>query len=91
MKLLVTGGAGFIGSPPMNLFDCTLTAEGKQAFLDASEFKLQIDAELAEAAYRLTVQQRLDLRPDIFTGRILRRVDKADLHRPDMGWSKKSP
>lgn len=41
--------AGFIGSPPMNLFDCTLTSEGKQAILDASDFKLQIDSEFAEA------------------------------------------
>jgi multiple sugar transport system ATP-binding protein len=37
--------AGFIGSPPMNFFDCTLTLEGQQSFLDASEFKLEIDLE----------------------------------------------
>ena len=41
--------AGFIGSPPMNLFDCTLTLEGQQTFLDASEFKLGIDRQLAAA------------------------------------------
>jgi len=41
--------AGFIGSPPMNFFDCTLTLEGQQASLDASEFKLGIDRQLAAA------------------------------------------
>jgi len=35
--------AGFIGSPPMNLFDCTLTIEKDRAYLDASDFKLEID------------------------------------------------
>ena len=40
---------GFIGSPPMNFFDCTITLEGQRALLDASEFKLEIDPELAEA------------------------------------------
>jgi len=41
--------AGFIGSPPMNLFDCTLGLEGQRAHLDASEFKLEIDPGLATA------------------------------------------
>lgn len=40
---------GFIGSPPMNFFTCTLILEKREAFLDASEFKLPIDPELAEA------------------------------------------
>jgi multiple sugar transport system ATP-binding protein len=41
--------AGFIGSPPMNFFDCTLSLEGQRAYLDASEFKLGIDPGLATA------------------------------------------
>jgi len=41
--------AGFIGSPPMNFFDCTLTTEDQRTFLDASEFKLEIDPQLAAA------------------------------------------
>jgi len=41
--------AGFIGSPPMNMFDCTLAVEGQRAFLDASEFKLGIEPGLAAA------------------------------------------
>jgi len=41
--------AGFIGSPPMNFFDSSLVFEGQGAFLDASEFKLMIGAELASA------------------------------------------
>jgi len=39
--------AGFIGSPPMNFFDCTLTLQGQHAFLDASEFKKEIGVGLA--------------------------------------------
>jgi multiple sugar transport system ATP-binding protein len=39
--------AGFIGSPPMNFFDCMLVSKGEGAFLDASEFKLEIDSNLA--------------------------------------------
>ena len=41
--------AGFIGSPPMNMFDCTLVTEGRHAFLDTSEFKLEIDPGLVAA------------------------------------------
>jgi multiple sugar transport system ATP-binding protein len=41
--------AGFIGSSPMNFFDCTLSLEGQRAYLDASEFKLGIDSGLATA------------------------------------------
>ena len=41
--------AGFIGSPPMNFFDCTLKVEGEQAYLDTSEFKMEIDTGLASA------------------------------------------
>ena len=39
--------AGFIGSPPMNFFDCTLVVERQQAFLGASGFSLGIDTQLA--------------------------------------------
>ena len=41
--------AGFIGSPPMNFLDCTLALEGERAYLDASEFKIEIDRGLATA------------------------------------------
>jgi len=41
--------AGFIGSPPMNLFNCVLVNEDEETFLDASDFKLQIDSQLANA------------------------------------------
>jgi ABC-type sugar transport system ATPase subunit len=33
----------------MNLFDCTLTVEGLDAFLDTSEFRLKIEQSLAAA------------------------------------------
>ena len=61
--------AGFIGSPPMNLFDCTLTFEGKQAFLDASEFRLEIDQALAAALKAISSSTELILgaRPEDVT------------------------
>ncbi|NIO37542.1 ATP-binding cassette domain-containing protein [Candidatus Bathyarchaeota archaeon] len=39
--------AGFVGSPPANFFDCTLTEE---RVLDAGEFKYHLPEELAEIA-----------------------------------------
>ncbi len=35
--------AGFIGSPSMNLIDCSLTEKGKNIYLDSGEFQLDID------------------------------------------------
>jgi len=37
--------AGFIGSPPMNFFNCTLEEEGDKYFLDAGFFKVPLDEE----------------------------------------------
>jgi multiple sugar transport system ATP-binding protein len=39
--------AGFVGTPPINFFDCTLTSE---SILDAKEFKIKLPRDLAEAA-----------------------------------------
>jgi multiple sugar transport system ATP-binding protein len=38
--------AGFIGSPPMNFFDCTLSTEGQHAFLESSEFSIDVGREV---------------------------------------------
>ena len=46
-KPVNTWVAGFIGSQPMNFFECTLVMDGKKALLDASEFKLEIDRQIA--------------------------------------------
>lgn len=46
--------AGFIGSPPTNFFDCTLTREDT---LDCTEFAYQLPKALAEAARRGTSEQ----------------------------------
>jgi multiple sugar transport system ATP-binding protein len=35
--------AGFIGSPPMNFFDCSLTEPNGEYVLDAGEFKYRLD------------------------------------------------
>jgi len=45
--------AGFIGSPPMNLFDCSLTDANGQYALDAGEFKYGLE----EDAYRIVKNQ----------------------------------
>ena len=42
--------AGFIGSPPTNFFDCTLTGEADA--LDAGEFRYPLPKDLAKAAKR---------------------------------------
>jgi multiple sugar transport system ATP-binding protein len=39
--------AGFVGTPPINFFDCTL---GSESVLDAKEFKIKLTKDLAEAA-----------------------------------------
>ncbi len=46
--------AGFIGSPPTNFFDCTLTGEDT---LDCAEFAYPLPKELAEAARKGTSEQ----------------------------------
>ncbi len=50
--------AGFVGSPPTNFFDCTLTEEG---FLDAGEFKYPLPKDLAEALARTSTSNELIL------------------------------
>lgn len=77
--------AGFIGSPPMNLFDCTLLSEGKEAFLDASDFKLQIDADLAEALRSKSSSTELILgaRPEdlsVVKGKLISREIPAEIY-----------
>jgi len=39
--------AGFIGTPPMNFFDCSLKASDGRDFLDSGYFSLELDKELA--------------------------------------------
>jgi len=60
---------GFIGSPPMNFFDCTLSLDGQRAYLDASEFKLGIDPGLATAISKNSSSTELILgtRPEDLT------------------------
>lgn len=60
-------GLGFIGSPPMNLFECSLVEE--EAFLDTGEFNLEIDRELASAIMEKSSSSELLLgvRPEDIT------------------------
>jgi len=71
---------GFIGSPPMNFFDCTLNLEGQRAYLDASEFKLAIDSGLAAAIKEKASSSELILgtRPEDLT------VVKGNLGRDEI-------
>ena len=54
--------AGFIGSPPTNFFDCTLTEEG---VLDAGEFKYPLPKDLAETIAKTVTSNKviLGIRP----------------------------
>jgi multiple sugar transport system ATP-binding protein len=72
--------AGFIGSPPMNFFDCTLVIDEERALLDASEFKLEIDHQLATGIRARSSSDELVLgaRPEDLT------VTKAKLSREDV-------
>ena len=45
--------AGFIGSPPMNFFDCSLTEASGENTLDAGEFKFRLE----DDAYRMVRNQ----------------------------------
>jgi len=71
--------AGFIGSPPMNFFDCTLSLE-PQHCLDATEFKLEIDPNLAKAIKEKASSNELVLgaRPEDLTV-VKGKPDKADI------------
>lgn len=40
--------AGFIGSPPMNFFDCSLAKKNGRAILDASEFSIGLPDHIAD-------------------------------------------
>jgi multiple sugar transport system ATP-binding protein len=53
--------AGFVGSPPTNFFDCTLT---ENSVLDAKEFKYHLPKNIAEAAKTATSDEIiLGIRP----------------------------
>ena len=44
--------AGFIGSPPMNFIECSLSKKNKSLYLDAGEFKFRLDNKIAEIINR---------------------------------------
>lgn len=50
--------AGFIGSPPTNFFDCTLTEEG---ILDAGEFKYPLPKDLVETIAKTVTSNKIIL------------------------------
>lgn len=54
--------AGFIGTPPINFFDCNLTKE-EPYFFDAGEFQLPVPENLLEKAKQLPTQIVLGIRP----------------------------
>jgi multiple sugar transport system ATP-binding protein len=56
--------AGFIGSPPMNFFDCTLVKKGRKLVLDAGDFKLVIPREIAKLLPAGVTDLRLGIRPE---------------------------
>jgi len=68
--------AGFIGSPPTNFFDCTLTEEG---VLDCGEFKYLLPKDLAEAIVKNLTSDKviLGVRPQHIKVCGLKKSDKA--------------
>ena len=58
--------AGFIGSPPMNFFDCTMVEKEGQAILDAGEFQVPLSKEIAHVIRKdaSTSELVLGVRPE---------------------------
>jgi len=56
--------AGFIGSPPMNFIKCSLVTEGERAFLDAGEFKYELDKEWGDILRDKGTEFILGVRPE---------------------------
>ncbi len=55
--------AGFIGSPPMNFFECSIV-ENKHIYLDCNVFKYKLSKELASIVRKAGVREvRLGIRP----------------------------
>ena len=56
--------AGFVGSPPMNFFECSARIEGTNAVLDCGFFEVRLDSQYAEALSRLSGSELvLGIRP----------------------------
>ncbi len=53
--------AGFIGSPAMNMIECTLIEEDDKAYLDAGEFKYEISESIVKAIKSQTSSRELVL------------------------------
>jgi len=72
--------ASFIGSPPMNFIDASITSEGGQAFVDGGQFKLPIEAS-HPAASMVGKKVTLGIRPeDIFDANLKSNVDVTPLN-----------
>jgi len=57
--------AGFMGSPPMNFFDCTYTEKDGSFILDAERFNIEIRSDLAEAIGKSGVDELIfGVRPE---------------------------
>lgn len=61
--------ASFIGSPPMNLVDCTLVERNGRKFLDAGEFVISLGEDLADLVLRNAASPNLTwgVRPEHFS------------------------
>jgi len=57
--------AGFIGSPEMNLIDCTLVEERKRFYLDAKEFRIPLPAKMpSELGNYIDAKVKMGIRPE---------------------------
>lgn len=57
---------GFIGSPAMNFFDCTFETRDGRGVLDAGEFSVEVDADVADVVRKNAggPEVILDVRPE---------------------------
>jgi multiple sugar transport system ATP-binding protein len=58
--------AGFIGSPAMNLFDCTFTPRDGGGILDAGDFSIELPSDIADLVHKHTTGSEviLGVRPE---------------------------
>lgn len=80
--------AGFIGEPPMNMFDCELIEENQNYFLASGNFKFQIPETIKNDIKKeqiTTREMRLGLRPQFMTVRS-QRSDEREIQGEVFHW-----
>ncbi|MEM2110355.1 MAG: ABC transporter ATP-binding protein [Candidatus Bathyarchaeia archaeon] len=53
--------ASFIGSPPMNFIECSFSKRGEKGYLDAAEFRLELNEEITDVIEKEAANSELTL------------------------------